>query len=109
MERSYTNKYWQRKEGQQKIKSKIGISSSNIINKVSEKIIVKIFHNEICLKRLRQKKEKRSTTDHIFTLKSVIRQRFYEKKTTCASFIDLEKNMTRLGKMQYFIQCGIEE
>ena len=32
-----------------------------------------------------------STIDHIFTLKSVIQQRFYQKRQTYVAFIDLEK------------------
>ena len=53
---------------------------SNSISKVFENIIVRRVHNDICLiegeggERLN-----RTTTDHIFTLKSVIKQSFYEK------------------------------
>ena len=80
------------KKGKEKLENKRGISLSNSISKVFEKIIVRRVHNEICFTEAQAGgRPNRSTIDHIFTLKSVIQQRFYEKKQTYVAFIDLEK------------------
>ena len=80
------------KKDKEKLENKRGISLSNSISKVFEKIIVRRVHNEICFTEAQAGgRPNRSTIDHIFTLKSVIQQRFYEKKQTYVAFIDLEK------------------
>ena len=80
------------KKDKEKLENKRGISLSNSISKVFEKIIVRRVHNEICFTEAQAGgRLNRSTIDQIFTLKSVVQQRFYEKKQTYVAFIDLEK------------------
>ena len=70
-----------------KLENKRGISLSNSISKVFEKIIVRRDHNEICLTEAQAgRRPNRSTSDHIFTLKSVIQQRFYENTSLCSIY-----------------------
>ena len=79
------------KKDKEKLENKRGISLSNSKSKVFEKVIVRSVHNEICFTGAQTGgRPNRSTIDHIFTLKSVIEQRFYEKKQTYVAFIDLE-------------------
>ena len=71
------------KKDKEKLENKRRISLSNSISKVFEKIIVRRVHNEICFTEAQAGgRPNRSTIDHIFTLISVIQQRFYEKKQT---------------------------
>ena len=80
------------KKDKEKLENKRGISLSNSISKVFEKIVVRRIHYKICLIEAQTGgRPNRSTIDHIFTLKSAILQRFYGKKKTYVAFIDLEK------------------
>ena len=74
------------KKDKEKLENKRGISLSNSISKVFEKIIVRRVHNEICFREAQAGGiSNRSTIGHIFTLKSVIQQRLYEKKANLRS------------------------
>ena len=71
------------KKDKEKLENKRGMFLSNSIRKVFEKIILRRVHNEICFIEARAgERPNRSTIDHIFTPKSVIQQRLYEKKQT---------------------------
>ena len=57
----------------EKLENKRGISLSNSISKVFEKIVVRRIHYKICLIEAQTGgRPNRSTIDHIFTLKSAI-------------------------------------
>ena len=74
------------------MENKKGMSLSNNVSKVFEKIIVRRMHNEIFSTEAQAGgRLDRRTADHIFPLKPVIQQKFYEKKKTYIAFIDLEK------------------
>ena len=79
------------KADKEKLENKREISLSNSINRVFEKMFVRRVHKEICLIEAEAGgRHNRSTIDHIFTVKSVIKQRFYKKKQIYEAFIDLE-------------------
>ena len=68
------------KMDKEKLENKRGNSLSNSTNKAFEKIVVRRVHNEISLIEAQAGgRPNRSTIDHIFTLKSVIQQRFYDE------------------------------
>ena len=49
------------------------------------------------------------TSDHVFTLKTLIDNTLYNKKKLYTCFVDLKRHMTQFGGMVYFLNyCKLE-